>query len=262
MAAYNFLSSLELLNHVSFGPISNLGAPDGLLTIAGITINLLPILMTLINMVSTVIYTKGLPLKSKIQLYGMAIIFLVLLYDSPSGLVFYWTLNNIFSLVKIVFYKFKDPKFVLSVLSSIVGVIGLVYISFINPFATMRRQVLISILLFMLFIPLVVYYIKKKFVKVEIKEISKTENMVFYLGIIFMTILCGLLIPSAVVAASPEEFINTMTLQNPLVYILNCFVLAAGTFIVWFSIFYALASASGKRTMGFGMLALSASINK
>lgn len=257
MAAYNFLSSLDLLNHVSFGPISNLGAPDGLLTIAGITINLLPILMTLINMVSTVIYTKGLPLKSKIQLYGMAIIFLVLLYDSPSGLVFYWTLNNIFSLVKIVFYKFKDPKLVLSVLSSIVGVIGLVYITFINPFTTMRRQVLISILLLMLFAPLVLYYIKKKFVKVEIKEISKKENAIFYLGIIFMTILCGLLIPSAVIAASPEEFINTMTLQNPLLYIANCFVLAAGTFIIWFNIFYALASASGKRTMGFGMLALS-----
>jgi membrane protein insertase Oxa1/YidC/SpoIIIJ len=30
----------------------------------------------------------------------MALIFLVLLYNSPSGLVLYWTCNNIFSLGK------------------------------------------------------------------------------------------------------------------------------------------------------------------
>ena len=48
----------------------------------------------------------------------MAGLFLVLLYDSPSGLVFYWTLNNLFSLVKNIFYKLKNPKLVLSILSS------------------------------------------------------------------------------------------------------------------------------------------------
>ena len=30
----------------------------------------------------------------------MALIFLVLLYSSPAGLVLYWTMNNVFSLVK------------------------------------------------------------------------------------------------------------------------------------------------------------------
>ena len=32
------------------------------------------------------------------QLYTMALFFLVFLYTSPAGLVFYWTLNNLFSL--------------------------------------------------------------------------------------------------------------------------------------------------------------------
>ena len=71
------------------------------------------LLMTLINIVSGIIYTKGHPLKSKIQVYGLALVFLVLLYHSPSGLVFYWLLNNVFSLVKNIFYKLKDPKKVL-----------------------------------------------------------------------------------------------------------------------------------------------------
>ncbi|MBQ3669657.1 MAG: hypothetical protein II920_10590, partial [Clostridia bacterium] len=39
-------------------------------------------------------YTKGHPLKEKIQVYGLAAVFLVLLYRSPSGLVLYWLLNN------------------------------------------------------------------------------------------------------------------------------------------------------------------------
>lgn len=105
IAAYQFLSHLELLKGVSLGPIADLGAPDGLLVIGQVTVNLLPILMTLINVISGVLYLKGFPLKTKIQVYGVALVFLVLLYASPSGLVFYWTLNNVFSLGKNIVYR-------------------------------------------------------------------------------------------------------------------------------------------------------------
>ena len=100
IAAYNYLSGLNRLRGASFGPITDLCVPDGLIHIAGHSLNLLPLLMTAINLVSSIIYTKGMPLKSKLQPFGLALIFLVLLYDSPSGLVFYWTLNNLFSLFK------------------------------------------------------------------------------------------------------------------------------------------------------------------
>ena len=99
MAAYQFLSGLTVLQGVSFGPIKDLGAPDGMLVIGGLAINVLPVLMTLINVISSAIYLKGFPLKTKIQLYAMAAFFLVFLYTSPACLVFYWTLNNLFSLV-------------------------------------------------------------------------------------------------------------------------------------------------------------------
>ena len=109
LAAYDFLSHLALLEGVSLGPIANLGQPDAMFVIGGLTINVLPVLMTVVNIISSAIYLKGFPLKTKIQLYAMAIFFLVFLYDSPAGLVFYWTLNNVFSLVKNNFYKLKNP---------------------------------------------------------------------------------------------------------------------------------------------------------
>ena len=100
MAAYSFLSGLKVLQGVSLGPIKDLGAPDALITIGAISINVLPVLMTLINIVAGFIYTEKGMVKDKVKLILIALVFLVLLYNSPSGLVFYWTLNNVFSLGK------------------------------------------------------------------------------------------------------------------------------------------------------------------
>ncbi|MCQ2502594.1 MAG: YidC/Oxa1 family membrane protein insertase [Saccharofermentans sp.] len=111
LAAYNFLSGLTLLQGVAFGPIADLGSPDSLIKIGGLCINLLPILMTLINIVSGFIYSKEGSLKDRIKLVVIASVFLVLLYNSPAGLVFYWTLNNLFSLGKnIVAALMKNRK--------------------------------------------------------------------------------------------------------------------------------------------------------
>ena len=108
IAAYHFLSNLNLLNGASYLCIQDLGRPDGLLKAGALTVNVLPILMTLINCVATVIYTWGTPLKDNIQIYVLAGIFLILLYTSPSGLVLYWIMNNVFSLVKNLILK--DPS--------------------------------------------------------------------------------------------------------------------------------------------------------
>lgn len=75
IAAYRFLSGLQLLQGVAFGPIADLGQPDGMLQIAGISINILPFIMTVVNLISCLIFTKDSLLKTKLQLYGMAIFF-------------------------------------------------------------------------------------------------------------------------------------------------------------------------------------------
>ena len=68
IAAYRFLSGLQILKGVSFGPITDLGSPDQLLAFGDIRLNLLPILMTVINVVAAAVYMKGMPLKNKVQM--------------------------------------------------------------------------------------------------------------------------------------------------------------------------------------------------
>ena len=77
ISAYMFLSNLPAIRGVPFGPIADLGAPDGMLVVGGLAINVLPFVMTGINLVSCALFTKGMPVKTKVQLYGMAAFFLV-----------------------------------------------------------------------------------------------------------------------------------------------------------------------------------------
>lgn len=62
IAAYHFLSHLPQLQGESFlFFINDLGQSDGLLEIGSLQIHLLPIIMTIINIGSGIIYTKGFP---------------------------------------------------------------------------------------------------------------------------------------------------------------------------------------------------------
>ncbi len=199
MAAYQFLSRLELLKGVSFGPIADLGVPDAMLTVGGIAVNVLPILMTLINFASAALYLKGFPLKTKIQTYGIAVVFLVFLYDSPAGLVFYWTLNNVFSLCKNIVFRITG------------------------------------------------WNEKKKKEKTGAKlRGAVPDRKLFVAAALFLTLLTGLLIPSAYVGASPQEYFDTTLGFSPLWYVVSALCLAAGTFLFWFGVFYWLASDRGK----------------
>lgn len=246
MAAYNFLSNLKLIQGVSLGPIVDLGAPDALLTIGSMTINVLPVLMTLINIISSAIYLKGFPLKTKIQLYGMALFFLVFLYTSPSGLVFYWTLNNMFSLVKTLFYKMENPKKVLSILASIVGLLILGFNLIVYEASSIKRELFIVGLGVVLQIPMLIPFISSKIPKVIKFEQVKNNTKQFILCALFLTFLVGLLIPSTLIAASPQEFVDITNYYHPIWYVVRSLCMAAGTFIVWFGVFYWIANPVGK----------------
>lgn len=101
--AYNVLSHFEGLKQVSFLFLSDLSKPDGLLY----GINILPFVMTAVNSAYSFYYTRSKTLKGNRQLLLMSLLFLVLLYNSPSALLLYWTMNNVFSFIKgIAFRKF------------------------------------------------------------------------------------------------------------------------------------------------------------
>ena len=110
LAAYRMLHNNTFLQGKGFGPIADLNSPDALLNIGGMAINVLPFVMTAINLISAAIYADKMPMKSKFQLWLMAFLFLALLYNSPSGMVIYWTCNNIFSLVKNIVVKLISSK--------------------------------------------------------------------------------------------------------------------------------------------------------
>ena len=245
MAAYQFLSHLNVMNGVSFGPIADLSAPDGLLVIGGVAINVLPVLMTTVNVISSAIYLKGFPLKTKIQLYAMALFFLVFLYESPACLVFYWTLNNVFSLVKTIFYKLKNPGRVINVLISLVG-IGLFCLGFTGAASTSRRQIFLLGAGVAMQLPLIWMLVKNKLPAPKVKAEPKPSKSLFILGSILLTILVGALIPSNFIAASPQEYVDYTYFHNPLWYIVSAGCLAAGTFLVWLRVFYWLANPKGK----------------
>lgn len=245
IAAYHFLSHLEIIKNVPFGPIANLGAPDELIHVFGISINLLPILMTLINIVSSMIYSKDAPMKTKVQLIGMAAIFLVFLYKSPSGLVFYWTLNNLFSLLKNIFMKLKNPKKVLFVLFSLAGLAVIVLGFAVNGFS-LKKKIFVMAFGLLLQIPLVISLVKKG----NKKRIKETEGntKLFVLAALAMALLTGVLISSTLVADSTSEFISAIDNSNPLRYVLHSSLYSFGMFFIWIGIFYYL---SNQETKGY-----------
>ena len=251
IAAYNLLSGMQSLQGMSFGFIPDLGREDAVLMIGSFPLNLLPVLMTLINVVSGIIYTKGHPVKEKIQVFGLAGVFLVLLYRSPSGLVFYWLMNNVFSLIKNVFSKLKDPKKTFNILIAAAGLVILV-ISLIRPDLSLRQKLLLAVAGIMPVIPLAAGYLKNKTVKMQHNERAAGKHTFIY-GAFFMAVFSGVFIPANVINSSPGEFIDMFTYKNPILYVVNSFVLAVGFFVLWGGVFYFLSGAKTRQLMGKAM---------
>ncbi|MBQ1342224.1 MAG: membrane protein insertase YidC [Erysipelotrichaceae bacterium] len=256
IAAYNFLSKLELLQGASFGPIKDLGAPDALVTIGGFVVNVLPVLMTVINLISAFIYTRGAALKTKIQLVAMALFFLVFLYDSPSGLVFYWTLNNVFSLCKNIVLKFKNPKKFLVVLSTAVSAFSIILFKVIRPVETLKGNILMVGICFIFLLPLIITLLAPIFSKHKEQVTNEHDRTIFILAALFMFVLLGLLIPSSVISSSPLEFIDYNAVKNPNGYVFYTAIIAAGFFMVWISVFYYLTGDNYKRIFEYAAATL------
>ena len=252
IAAYHFLSNLKDLNGASFGPLSDLGAPDRLLTVFGTPISVMPILMTVINIISSMIYTKGLSRRDKLQLYGMALVFLVLLYNSPSGLVLYWTLNNLFSLVKNIICRIPDYRRVLRITMSALGAGLLVLALFFYPGGGRMLRVLLIVSALLLQIPILKPRIAGLLPEGRGEASLQPDdenNGLYFLEAVFLTLLTGVLIPSAVIQSSPTEFVFHTVVSRPLVHVLDAFLLASGVFLIWMGVFYGLANPKGKRVM-------------
>lgn len=96
---YRYLAGLPSLAGASFGPLPDLSRPDGLLG----GVHLLPLLMTAINAAAVFAYVEERGRRAQALL--LSAVFLALLYGSPSGLVLYWTTNNLISVLRTLALK-------------------------------------------------------------------------------------------------------------------------------------------------------------
>lgn len=226
LAAYNFLGIRMALRflQVRFFVFSDLSEPDRLINLGSVSVNVMPILMTLINIIAALIYTRGLPIKTVLRSMILPLLFLVLLYNSPSSLLIYWTMNNVYSLVKTIIVKnAKKHKTADRIKPSKEKASG-------SAGGIFRAE-------------------------------SKTS--MFILPMLFLAVLTGLLIPSAYLSASPEEFIDITTLSNPVKYLIPSICTALGFFVIWPSVFYYLAGKKARTVISVIVtgVALSAIVN-
>ncbi|MBQ0002184.1 MAG: membrane protein insertase YidC [Treponema sp.] len=238
IAAYGFLSNMQALKGQSFLFIRDMGAPDALFSIGSFSVNILPIAMTLINIIAGAIYTKGFAVKEKVQIYGMALVFLVLLYTSPSGLVLYWTMNNVFSLIKNIFYKLKNPlKVLYGILCAAVLLMDVYLIFFFSrssriTYLRIAAVIGISCLLLIPYLVKAFNYLVKTVLNPLVKD-KKIRFTVFIFSAIGCALLTGMVLPGLLISSSVQEFADIAGHSNPDFYVYNSLLQAAGLFIFW-----------------------------
>jgi membrane protein insertase Oxa1/YidC/SpoIIIJ len=61
--------------------------------------------MTAVNLLSGYVYGVQITRSENISIVAIALVFLVILYNAPSGLLLYWTCNNLYNLGKNILYR-------------------------------------------------------------------------------------------------------------------------------------------------------------
>jgi YidC/Oxa1 family membrane protein insertase len=110
-ALYSALSSsIDTLNAPFLFWIQDLSMPDTVAQVMGVNINILPILMTATTYVQQKFTTVDTGNQSqKIMMMMMPLLFIWIFWSMPSGLVLYWTVQNLLQIAH-QFYVMKKPK--------------------------------------------------------------------------------------------------------------------------------------------------------
>lgn len=102
-----FRSTIEFRGAPFFGWITDLSAPDTLMTIAGFPINILPFFMGITMFLQQkLMASPSSGTQQKVSMYAMNVFFLFLFYSFPSGLNLYY---SVFNLLSIVQQKYLTP---------------------------------------------------------------------------------------------------------------------------------------------------------
>ena len=192
-SAYLFLSHNHNLQGISFLFINDLGKEDNILN----GVNLLPLIMTLFNVISGIIYNLSKENKNSKQIFILAILFLVLLYKSPAGLVLYWTMNNLFSLIKYYLEVKPRSKDLFRLLSSdklyrVLSLYSLLLLIFLSVLKYIIERSVWSILLNYSNYLIAVHYIVMIVLLIKGKVKNRLDKLL-YLSQILLLLFVGLI---------------------------------------------------------------------
>jgi YidC/Oxa1 family membrane protein insertase len=90
---------IELRGAPFYGWITDLSKPDTIMVVMGISINILPLLMGVTMWVQQKMTTTPDP-KSAMMGQMMTLVFIFIFWNMPSGLVLYWFITNILSILQ------------------------------------------------------------------------------------------------------------------------------------------------------------------
>ena len=102
LGLFYMLRTASELRHESFLWVSDLAQPDTLMYIAGFPLNILPIIMGItmfLQMSMMPVSPTADPMQQKIFKF-LPFVFLIFLYNFSSGLVLYWTVQNILTIIQ------------------------------------------------------------------------------------------------------------------------------------------------------------------
>jgi hypothetical protein len=209
--------------------------------------------MTLINVISGAVYTRGLATKDRIQLYGMSLIFLLLLYNSPSGLVIFWTINNVFSLAKNIIQKTKHPKLIVFIILLPVILALDLFLLFIHSGDLPNRlltAIVASLTLILPFFGNIAQFFRRFPLIKNQSLINNPLPAYFFIlscGILFL--LHGGIVPSVLIASSVDEFSFVGSRTTPFPFIFQTLQQGAGIFLFWPIAVYLLCSVKQRHVL-------------
>ena len=250
-AGFLFFNDLAMLHGVPFLVISDLGVPDSLIHIDGFSLNILPILVIVIHVISNLIQTRAYPASLKIQTLAAAILFQIYLYNSSAGFTLYWLTYELLHLLKRILCRRRSAGAFFAAISSLTGLM-ILFFSLRPPHPDSALQELSFIVSALAFqIPAVLVFLKKKGLLRLSAEVTGTDRRLFLLGSLYLVILTGIRIPSMVIRSAPSDFITISNYYSPFHYIVSALLMAAGTFLIWAGMCFLTAPAEIQKMLAF-----------
>jgi hypothetical protein len=163
--------------------------------------------------------------------------------------VLYWTLNNVFSLVKNVLQKVKRPaRVVYLVLCPCIALMD-IYLLVLHPGFLIKRLLLAGFCSVFFLVPLFIKWYTALMLRlkqnINLRDTALFPTRTFVCAAAILFVLTGWVIPGALLASSPAEFSFIENYASPFPFLGMTLLQGAGCFLFWTLCIYFLFS---KRT--------------